>query len=50
MVTPVKDVTELFAQLKKENLKYVIGAGEGHIPEEAAIDIIFAEFRRMAGL
>ena len=50
IVTPVKDVAELFAQLKKENLKCVIGAGEGHIPEEAALDIIFAEFRRMASL
>ena len=37
-------------QLKKENLKCVVGAGEGHIPEEAALDIIFAEFRRMASL
>lgn len=50
MVTPVKDVIGLFSRLKKENLKYVVGAGEGHIPEETALDIVFAEFRRMASL
>ncbi len=48
LVTPVKDVITLFDGLNKENLKYIVGEGEGHIPSETAIDTVFCELLRAA--
>lgn len=50
LVTPVKDVLALFSELNKENLKCVTLEGEGHIPSEAAMNAVFEEFARTAGV
>lgn len=48
LVTPVNDVIALFDGLNQDNLRYIVGEGEGHIPSETAMDAVFCELLRAA--